>query len=148
MINSLIPETIIIGLTHWFQDSYYLINSLIPGTFVWLTLLHLGIISLNSNTFYIDNNCTDNLLKGCGIKKGLIIWTTSDLQMAWQQANIRSDVGHWVGPRKWCVTKIRMRCWIQIHHLINFIMQHCSKWLVTYKLRKSHFIKSILINYI
>ena len=109
------------------------INSVRPGC------------NFNSEYISYNNNLTSNSVKFIGIKMGLVVWTTSALQMAWQQANIRSDVGQGVGPQKCCVTKM-MKWWMTIHHLIYFIMQELFEMISNSE--KFHLYKSILINLI
>ena len=77
IINPSMPENVNIWLTHWCQE-ILLSNQLIDTRNVCVTnSVRPGYNVFNSNTFYIDNNCTDNWLKMMWNQTGLIIWTTS-----------------------------------------------------------------------
>ena len=76
IMNPSMPENVNIWLTHWCQE--ILSNQLIDTRNVCvINSVRPGYNVFNSNTFYIDNNCTDNLLKMMWNQTGLIIWTTS-----------------------------------------------------------------------
>ena len=91
------PENGNVWLTHWCQEILLSDQPIDTRNVCVITSVRAGYV-FNSNTFYIDNNCADNLLKMMWNLTGFIIWTTSALLMAWQQANTRFDVEQVVGP--------------------------------------------------